>query len=367
MKTRILIGLVLLVGVSACDSAPLQVATLSPTLTATPQPFPTPQPTGTPAPTPTITPTPAPQLIQLTTGGCCVNPGWSPDSRRVLFIDRPTADAEIGYYAIDVTSDTHVPEFAGRVGLYSPDRSVAAFAEGTNTVVERLNSGELWVVPNNGQAVEFAPDNQHVAWEIEAISGPYDQRQTDLFVAEIGSSEVERVGRVYGGGLVSWLPRGFGLIFLGRPSLDTRERTLTVLDLRANVAVDLVTAERIGGVAVSTAGRYVAYFISFNDDETRNGLWVQRTDGSPPRKIDLWGAYQWRDDSHLLVIPARVSAEAAFELIEIDAASGVTRPLTSAAVTPLYIANGDWRVSPDGQSIVYVNSLDRNLWLLKLP
>lgn len=371
MKPNLLIlGLLIVIAaaLAGCDNAPpLEVATLAPTPTGTPVPFPTARPTNTPQPTPTLTPTPAPQLIQLTTDGCCVNPGWSPDSRRVLYIDRPAANAEIGYYAIDVTNDTHLPEFAGRVGLYSPDRSVAAFAEGANTVVERLNSGELWVVPNNGQAVEFAPDNQHVAWEIEAITGPYDQRQTEVFVAAIGDTKGERVARLYGGGLIGWLPRGLSVMFLGRPSLDVRERTLTVLDLRANVAVDLVTAERIGGVTASTDGSHVAYFISFNEDEERNGLWVQRADGSPPRKIDLWGAYQWRDGAHLLVIPARPSAEAAFEVLEVDADTGEVRPLTSAAVTPLYIANGDWRVSPDGKSIVYVNSADRNLWLLKLP
>ena len=357
----------MLAGLAACDNALPEIATLAPTPTGTPVPFPTARPTATPVPTPTITPTPQPQLIQLTTDGCCVNPGWSPDSRQVLYIDRPAPAADIGYYAIDLTGDTHIPEFAGRVGLYSPDRSMAAFAEGANTVVERLNSGDLWVVPNNGQAVEFAPDNQHVAWEIEAASGPYDQRQAEVFIATIGDTRGERVARLYGGGLVGWLPRGLNLMFLGRPSLDTRERTLTVLDLRANVAVDLVTAERIAGVTASTGGSYVAYFISFNADEARNGLWVQRTDGSPPRQLALWGAYQWRDDTHLLVIPARPSADAAFELVEVDAGTGEARPLTSAAVTPLYISNGDWRVSPDGQSIVYVNSRDRNLWLLTLP
>ncbi|HJW83372.1 MAG TPA: hypothetical protein VJ754_03630 [Anaerolineae bacterium] len=29
-------------------------------------------------------------------------------------------------------------------------------------------------------------------------------------------------------------------------------------------------------------------------------------------------------------------------------------------------ANGDGRVSPDGRYVVYVNSADRNLWLLEL-
>jgi Tol biopolymer transport system component len=166
---------------------------------------------------------------------------------------------------------------------------------------------------------------------------------------------------------VGWLPRGLSMLFLGRPSLSTRERTLTALDLRTNEAIDLVTAERIAGVGISPEGSWVSYFISFNEDDERNGIWMQRTDGSGARKLDMWGAYQWRDDSHLLVIPARSSADEAFEIWEVDADTGEQHKLTDAAVTPLDILNGDWRVSPDGKHIVFVNNADRNLWLLELP
>ena len=64
---------------------------------------------------------------------------------------------------------------------------------------------------------------------------------------------------------------------------------MTVLDLRANVAIDLVTAERISGVRLSNDGSWVSYFISFNADDERNGIWVQRTDGSDARQIDRVG------------------------------------------------------------------------------
>src|SRR5512137_750188 len=75
---------------------------------ATPTPAPTathtatPQPTSTPRPTLTPTATPTPPLTQLTSGGCCVNPGWSPDSRQVLFIDKPSEGDPAGIYAVDI-------------------------------------------------------------------------------------------------------------------------------------------------------------------------------------------------------------------------------------------------------------------------
>jgi Tol biopolymer transport system component len=285
----------------------------------------------------------------------------------VLFIDKPTADAQVGYYAIDASAPATAPQFSGRVGLYSPDRTLAAFAESARTIVERLSTGESWIMPNNGQAVEFAPNNRRVAWEIEAISGPYDQRRSDIYVADFDGKNAERVTRVYGGGLVGWLPDSTGLLFLGRPSLNTRDRTLTVLDLSRNTAADLITAERIAGITISNKGTWVAYFISFNEDADRNGIWVQQTDGSGARQLDQWGAYQWRDDSHLVLIPMRAAGDQPFELWEIDAATGQSRQLTDSAITPLTILNGDWRISPDGKSIVFVNSADRNLWLLNLP
>ena len=358
------IGFLLL---AACtSSAPLPAATLESSVTSTVAAFPTAQPTHTPEPTPTITPTPTPELRQLTTGGCCVLPAWSPDSKQVLFIDKPAAQSEAGVYTVNIDQPQE-PQLSGPVGIYSPDRSLVAYPIDVRTVVENVNSGDRWVIPNNGQTLEFSPDSRRVAWEIEAISGPYDERQTDIFMANYDGTDAVKVARVYGGGLVGWLPRGLNVLFLGRPSLSTRDRTLTVLDLRTNEAIDLVTAERISGVGISPGGAWVSYFISFNEDDERNGIWVQSTDGSGARKLDMWGAYQWRDDTHFLVIPARTSSDQAFEIWEVNAETGEKRQLTDAAVTPLNILNGDWRVSPDGKHVVFVNSADRNLWVLELP
>jgi Tol biopolymer transport system component len=365
---RLTVSLISVLILAACTaSEPVPVAPIASPLNPTVEVFPTVQPTATPEPTPTITPTPTPEVRQLTTDGCCVMPSWSPDSKQVLFIDKPGPQVETGVYAIDIADRSQGPQLAGRVGLYSPDRSLVAYPQDTRTLVEKISSGERWVIPNNGQSVEFAPDNQHLAWEAEAISGPYDERQNEIFVANVDGKAANKVARVFGGGIVGWLPRGLGIMFLGRPSLSSHDSTLTVLDLRANVAADLVTAERISGVRMSNDGTWVSYFISFNPDDKRNGIWIQRTDGSDARRIERWGAYQWRDDSHLLVVPARTTPDQPFELWQIDAETGEQQKLTDAAVTPLNILNGDWRVSPDGKYVVFVNSADKNLWLLKLP
>jgi hypothetical protein len=190
-------GLLCLVACTSSEPAP--VTPIESPLIPTVEVFPTAQPANTPTPTPTITPTPTPELRQLTTDGCCVMPSWSPDSKQVLFIDKPGPKVETGVYALDIADRSQGPQLTGRVGLYSPDRSLVAYPQDARTLVEKISSGERWVVPNNGQSVEFAPDDQHLAWEAEAISGPYDERQNEIFVATLDGKTVSKVARVYGG------------------------------------------------------------------------------------------------------------------------------------------------------------------------
>ncbi len=347
----------------ACSGrAPAQgVVTVVATPTADPIPV-----VVVPTDTPTPSPTPVPPIKQLTTGGCCVQPSWSPDSKQVWFLDRPSPDAPTGIYAVNIDAPLIEPfRVLDLVGLYSPDLSLVAYPEGRDTVVERLEDGERWVIPNQGQAVVFSPDAKRIAWEIEDIDGPYDQRRVDVYMARFNGEDPVLLATAYGGGLHGWLDED-RVLFSGRPSLDVRQRTLTALDLSSNVAVDLVTAERFGGITVSPGGAWVAYFTPFNEDVARNRIWIQRTDGSDARSMDFWGAYQWSDDSRLLYIPMRESADVPFVVYEYDTATGRSRPVTDPVSAPIEIANGDWKVSPDGRYVAYVNSVDRNLWMVEL-
>jgi Tol biopolymer transport system component len=373
MTTRPSLLLLIIIFLSACASAPIAptqpIATsgapdLRPPVSGGPINPPTLAPIATLAPT-TI---PTPEIRQLTSGGCCVNPSWSPDSKQILFIDKPSSTAPTGLYAIDVTATlSQSPQVIGQVGDYSPDRSLIAYRQSSQTIVENLKTGAASIIPNDGHEVIFAPDNKHIAWEAEAISGPYDQRANNIYLANIDGRDSARITKVYGGGLIGFAPQGLKAVFYGRPSLEVHTRTLTLLDLTTNIAVDLVSAERLGGISLSNNGTWLAYFITFDADKTRNGIWLQRADGSNAQRLDQWGAYQWRDDSHLLLIPQRTSADRSFNVLEIDAASGASRKLIDGSVTSLNILNGDWRVSPDGQTIVFLNAADRNLWLVKLP
>jgi len=128
-----------------------------------------------------------------------------------------------------------------------------------------------------------------------------------------------------------------------------------------------VRAERLRGGLLSPDGAWLAYYVALDEDPAQNGLWLVRTDGSTRRKLDrdLFGAYQWRDAGRLLVIPFQPEA-ISHELLELDVSAGKTRRLTDPDATSFKIANGDWAVSPDGQHVAFVESRDRNIWLLTL-
>jgi Tol biopolymer transport system component len=68
----------------------------------------------------------------------------------------------------------------------------------------------------------------------------------------------------------------------------------------------------------------------------------------------------------LLIIPFQPDA-AYHEIWEFDVEAGQARRLVDPQVTPFKIANGDWTVSPDGRYVTFVESQDRNIWLLTLP
>ena len=68
----------------------------------------------------------------------------------------------------------------------------------------------------------------------------------------------------------------------------------------------------------------------------------------------------------MVIVPFEPEAEY-HAFWQVDAATGDVRPLTDPALTPFKIANGDWQLSPDGRYVAYVESGDRNIWVLELP
>jgi len=333
-------------------------------------PFATRSPNATPtiAPSPALPPTPLPptpipsaSLVQLTVDGCCTQPFWSPDSSEVWFVD----DNRTGPSGIwGVSTASGAPHFiTERLGVYTRDRRFVAYLENGQTYVERIG-GNRWVIPNGGRFVSFSPNGQSLVWQQALSYANFDRRKVELWVSSQSGTDGRSISELTGGWFYGWFPDNNYLLvsgsitpqadpMLGKMNITTGE----VTPIRANV--------RLRGATLSPAGGWVAYMITFSGDPDLNGLWVSRTDGSQDIKLNVFGAYDWRGEGELVVIP--LEAGTSDRVVEFDATTNDTRSLTNPALLPFRIAGGDWAISPDGARLAFVSAADHNLWLITLP
>jgi Tol biopolymer transport system component len=324
--------------------------------------------TRTPIPGPTTTftpsPTPFPAARQLTEGGCCVRPFWSANGEQIRFIDRPSGSAPSGIWGVAL--DGSDPVFvAARPGFYSPDETLVAYPSGGQTVIERVMDGETWTVPSNGRPVQFSPDSQRIAWQLASSTTNFDRRTVQLWVASVDGSDAVQVAQVVGGGLAGWFPDSRRLLITRRTEAGD-EIELAILDPAGGEPQVIASSHRLRGVAFSPQRGWLAYQVTFSGDADLDGLWLVRADGTAARRLELFGAYAWRAEGRLLVIPLEPGS-ASNRLVEVEAATGQTRELIDPAQTPLHIAEGNWSLSPDGGRLAFVAAEDHNIWVLDLP
>ena len=368
---------------------------LPPSPTPTDTPVPSPTPTDTPIPSPT--PTPIPTLRQLTQGNCCTQPFWSPDSRQVLFIDKPGTDLPTGIWGLDITQPEPTPELlTERIAYYTPDLTLRTELNEDSTIIERLDSplsspetgglagtdslsdtqssaqtsptsDTIWEVPSEGQPVSVSPGQKRITWQKSDYDLPVERRTTQIWVANLDGSAPQMVAELPRGGFSGWISDDV-MLLSGRESREAQEQVLFTLSLVDGKQAELARGKRLRGGLLSPDGAWLAYFVALDEDLAQNGIWLVRTDGSERYKLvrDLFGAFQWRDAHRLLIIPFRPEAPS-HEIWEFDADTEQERRLTDPDITPFKIANGDWAVSPDGRHVAFVESGDRNIWLLGLP
>lgn len=304
---------------------------------------------------------------------CCASPGWYSDSKTILFIDKPTADAPTGLYAVNINAPLTGALWSERIAFYTREFDYAQIPEPAGTRLIRLkpfsgeSDGNEIRVRNGGRSVSFSPDRTRIVWTETRETFPIENRVSNIMLAPVdfdgaGIGEAERITQVLRGGVSGWIDNN-RLLINGRLSRDTQDSTTFVYDLTTNKQTVIFTAERSRLTTVSRDGSWIAYVITNDPDAARSGLWVIRSDGTDAKQVKLFGAAQWRDASHLIIAPFEINAPS-HSFYEYDAESGETRRLTPAD-KPFKIASGDWAVSPDGEKIVFVNAADNNLWLWK--
>lgn len=317
-----------------------------------------------------------PQAIRLTTGGCCTQPFWSPDSTEIRFIDKPADTSPVGIWGVPLGQPLAEPVLVSeRIELSTALPDYLIETDGDTTTIERLADGERWAVPAQGRTVRISPDRKRIAWSITNADLEPERQVAAVWVANLDGSEARQVATLPRGGVSGWISDDI-LLVNGRESLQAQEQTLSALSLADGSTTELARAERLRGQVLSPSGQWIVYYTTFDPDPDKNGMVLVRTDGSERRQLDreLFGAYQWRgcpgpcgpEEDRLLVVP--FDPDTAFHrLVEVDPATGDATPLTDPAITPFKIANGDWRISPNGRYVAYVESSDRNIWVIELP
>jgi tricorn protease-like protein len=147
----------------------------------------------------------------------------------------------------------------------------------------------------------------------------------------------------------------------------SREQALWILTPGEQEEMDeLARGNRLREIRISPSGEWVAYMVTFSADPAHDGFWLVNTITGEQRRLEIFGGYKWRDEQYLLVVPLDLE-QPINQLLQVEASTGQVRALTEPGVTPFKIANGDWRVSPGGDEIIFVSAEDRNIWKIELP
>jgi Tol biopolymer transport system component len=221
--------------------------------------------------------------------------------------------------------------------------------------------------------VSLSPDRTRVVWNQACETCfPIETRVTNVMLASLsrslGAGQSESVTNarklisLTRAGGTTWIDDQH-LLMSARLDRGSEVITAFVYSLADGTTRELVKSDRLRGLSPSRGGEWLAYTIQFDQNAAQNGIWVTRADGSAtPRKLDFFGAFQWRDTHRLIYVPVEWNV-ASHILYEYDVKTGAQRQLTDPQSQPFKIANGDWSVSPDGNQIVFVNAKDQNLWL----
>jgi len=307
-------------------------------------------------------------LKQLTSGACCVSPFWSPDSQHVYYIDRPDKDYRSGIWSVD-TEVGKIEFLTEKMGVYSADMNKRAFFENGNTYVENLPTGEIWMIPNGGKEVLFSQDGEWLTW-IEGQSGPpFNNIMREIWISRFDGSQPMMVSPVLGNNTMKWFPDGRILVNGHVPS-TVNGQGFWILNPRGEQAeptflVELPVEGRVRNSSISPSGNWLVYLVTFSGDPNFDGIWLVDTRTSEKLRLEVFGAFQWRDGERLLVIPLDLT-QVSHYLLQIDASTGDVEYLTDPEIDPFKIANGDWSVSPDGRRITFVSAADNNIWVLTI-
>jgi hypothetical protein len=299
---------------------------------------------------------------RLTSNKCCVNPFWSADSSRVYFLDKPGAEPAALYGVSAINPSGTRREFSSVVS-FSPSQRIAVMP-GNEMILERLSDGKRVRLPTRGNGVSFSPSETRVAWSVSSTGGRFDTTTTRIYTATLSSSFTvgtsKLVATVYGGGISGWLNEN-ELLVSGKSDPSQRNRSLRAINFMTGAGRAFTNALNFRGVSIAPGGRWVAYYVAF-DNPQRNGMFMMDTKTGSSRRLNWLGSYRWRTANRIAYIPLETTT-GQHRLFEFDASSNQKRELARLEGK---VAGDDWQLAPNGERLVYVNARDRDLYALEL-
>ena len=322
-------------------------------------------------PLPTLMPTPKLVLRRLSEPGCCSGIWWSADGTKVLYVDKPD-ERSAAIWGIDIATGARAPYSTVVGALQNGDRYVITPLYPTlqSVTVHDRETEESWSLFGIGSLAFISPDGARIAYDGRLAQEPLyaNRRQAPIVVAELDGSNPRYLTSIYGGGIVAWFPDGSRLLILGTTTLGGQRPTLWHVDVTTGTVEKLDDAAHLRNVSISPDGAWVVFLTLFEEDPYWNTTWAMNVHTGEQRRLAFAGRYHWitSENAALVYVPLRESADEGFAVWKLDVATGERSQLIDPKLTPLFIANGDWALAPDGRHLAFVSAKDYAIWLLIL-
>ncbi|MCB9458868.1 MAG: M23 family metallopeptidase [Anaerolineaceae bacterium] len=309
-----------------------------------------------------------PVTMQMLDGtGCCPDFWWHSMDANTLYTLDGAPGSRASVYTWDADAGQMVSMGPETPYLYSPDFSHTVAQIGDNVQILELATGIAWQVNTNGNPAGLNASNTHLMWvERESVFVPGQTSAVNaIYMADVRdrSGNYAPIQVLAERGLDgNWLD-DHRLLVTWREDNNTR---IDIVDINTGQRYNLGTWYRPRGFSIAPGGSRMVYYLSSQPDPADNGMYlIDIAEGSQPQRLDWFGAYRWRDENSLFVIPFEPE-NAIHELGLFTVADGQLRMLTVRNMQPFAVMNGQWDVNADGSKIAFRNALDGNFWMMDL-
>jgi Tol biopolymer transport system component len=302
---------------------------------------------------------------ELTDPTCCSQPWWSPDGQQINYWDGPDGQiASVMQIGITPGSVAALVNNAPS-RLLSPNGQYEVMWDQKKVAIVRLSDGVIFPLDTKSSWPQFSPGSTRLLWRVlpkDDVPG-LNPPLTAIWIANVDGSE-PRVVRYQEGGGAIWLDDD-RVLFMTREGRTTIS-AISILTLSTGEITPLLTEQNMLGLTVAPGGKYIMYYLQFQQDPAQNGIHVMATRiNSPKPLLPFFGSWRWRDSHSVIYIPYAPGSPMRFILYDVE--TGQSHPLTDPEKQPFTILNDDWSIAPDGKNLVFWGSDRHTLWLVTLP